>query len=64
MLSWRESVPCQSVLSLCFIVLEHLSISTLTAKGLQLCGTSAFPGEMAFVLTGDSSGSGLYEQAP
>lgn len=64
MLSWRENVPCQSVLSLCFIVLEQLSIFTLTAKGLQLCGTSSvFPRQMAFIFTGDNGGSGLHEQA-
>ena len=63
-LSWRENVPCQSVVSLCFIVLEQLSISTLTAKGLQLCGTPpAFPREMVFIYTGDSRGSGSHEQA-
>lgn len=53
-----------SMLSLCFALLEHLSISTLTAKGLQLCGTSpTFPIEMAFIFTGDSGESMLHEQA-
>lgn len=53
-----------SMSSLCFALLEHLSISTLTAKGLQLCGTSpAFPRVMAFIFTGDSCESMLHEQA-
>lgn len=65
MLSWREDAPCQSVLSLYFIALGQPSICTVTAEGLELCGTPpAFPGELAFIHTGDSGGPGMHEQAP
>lgn len=65
MLSWREDAPCQSVLSLYFIALGQLSICTVTAKGLELCGTPpASPGELAFIHTGGSGGPGTHEQAP
>lgn len=65
MLSWREGAPCQSVLSLYLIALGQLSICTVTAKGLELRGTPpAFPGELAFIHTGDSGGPGTHELAP